>query len=212
MPLGLQQRNGGQAPITQQTQPPVPGQPSPSQAGGPSAPIPGTVPTAPAAALAETRETALGAEPARQHRYARHPRLDQPARRAPRRHRPQELPRDRRSAQPEHRSVLAVGQPEPALRRVRLGRRRARRVADRRHRLDRRRPDPDARRSGGVSPGTTARGSSSGARSASTRARCSQSATWSRTGRGRPSRCIPTGSSPVTASRPRSAITFCTRA
>ncbi|HYI88780.1 MAG TPA: membrane protein insertase YidC [Beijerinckiaceae bacterium] len=63
MPLGLQQRNGGQAPITQQTQPPVPGQPSPSQAGGPSAPIPGTVPTAPAAALAETRETALGRSP-----------------------------------------------------------------------------------------------------------------------------------------------------
>ena len=36
----------------------------------------------------------------------------------------EELPRDRRPEEPEHRAVLAVGQPEPLLRRVRLGRRR----------------------------------------------------------------------------------------
>ena len=49
MPQMKQQREAAQPPIVQQTQPPTPGQPSPSQAGGPSVPVPGTVPATPAA-------------------------------------------------------------------------------------------------------------------------------------------------------------------
>jgi YidC/Oxa1 family membrane protein insertase len=64
VPQMQQQRNAAQPPVVQQTQPPVPGQPSPSQAGGPSAPVPGTVPSAPPVApVPETREAALQRNP-----------------------------------------------------------------------------------------------------------------------------------------------------
>jgi YidC/Oxa1 family membrane protein insertase len=59
----MQQQRNAQPPVVQQTQPPVPGQPSPSEAGGPSVPIPGTVPTAPAASAIENREAALQKSP-----------------------------------------------------------------------------------------------------------------------------------------------------
>jgi YidC/Oxa1 family membrane protein insertase len=64
VPTMQQQRNAAQPPVVQQTQPPVPGQPSPSQAGGPSAPVPGTVPSAPPAVpVVESREAALQRSP-----------------------------------------------------------------------------------------------------------------------------------------------------
>src|SRR5215207_6022114 len=66
MPQMKQQREAAQPPIVQQTQPPTPGQPSPSQAGGPSLPVPGTVPAAPGAPavpVIESREAALQRSP-----------------------------------------------------------------------------------------------------------------------------------------------------
>jgi YidC/Oxa1 family membrane protein insertase len=63
VPTMQQQQRAAQSPAVQQTQPPVPGQPSPSQAGGPSAPVPGTVPSTPAVPAIETREAALQRSP-----------------------------------------------------------------------------------------------------------------------------------------------------
>jgi YidC/Oxa1 family membrane protein insertase len=66
-------RQQTQQQTTQPLQPPLPGQPSPSQAGGPAPPVPGTVPgapavpgaapTAPAVPVVETRESALAKSP-----------------------------------------------------------------------------------------------------------------------------------------------------
>ena len=86
------------------------GAPSPSQAGGPAAPVPGTVPGG--RRRAGGRAARGGARAlARASRIDTpvDPRLDQPARRAHRRRGAEELPRDGRPAEPEHRAVLARG-------------------------------------------------------------------------------------------------------
>ncbi len=63
-PQADKQRQAAQQQQSTQVNPTAPNPPpSPSQAGGPSAPVPGTVPGAPAAPVAETREAALTRSP-----------------------------------------------------------------------------------------------------------------------------------------------------
>ena len=108
--------------------PAAPAAPSPSQAGGPAAPAPGTAAPAPAAPAAAPMagNPRGGACPlaAGRDRHARDHGLDQPAGRPHRRRVAEELSRDRRPEEPEHRAVLAAGSQNALLRRVRLGRRR----------------------------------------------------------------------------------------
>ncbi len=115
---------------------------SPSQAGGPATPLPGTVPAWPRPVV-ETREAALARSP----RVA----IDTPSIRGSislqgrphRRRLAQELPRDRRPEEPEHRAVLALRQPASLLRGVRLGRGAARSLPGPDTVWTRRQPGPD---------------------------------------------------------------------
>jgi YidC/Oxa1 family membrane protein insertase len=63
VPQAERQRSAAQQQQTTQVNPAAPNLPTPSQAGGPSAPVPGTVPGAPAAPVVESRDAALARTP-----------------------------------------------------------------------------------------------------------------------------------------------------
>ena len=205
-PRSRQQSDAGQS-RTHRTRPRPRARPAAA-----SAPVPGTVPTSPAAATVETREAALARSP----RVAidtpaiagsinlRGGRIDDVS-----------LKNYHETVDPKSPNIVLfspVGHPEPLLRGVRLGRRAAGRAAGRRHVVDGRQdrshtleprdPDLGQRPGAGLPPHDLGRrqvhvhGEGCGREQAARR----------------PSRCTPTASSPATARPTPSAITCCTRA
>ena len=122
LPQAERQRQAAQQQQSTQVNPNAPNPPaSPSQAGGASPTVPGTVPSTPAAPTGRDPRGSARPLAARRHRHPCHRRLDQPARRPHRRRVAEELPRDRRSQEPEHRAALARRQPRTPITRSSAG-------------------------------------------------------------------------------------------